>query len=617
MLVAQIELTEDLFKVRILSEKGRQMTFQWIRSLENLSPEFRGLHLTEIVPTPLRGDLSSAGRAFNKLQTYRYLSDSLVNSGALPGPLDRSRKDQARRSEALWSIQNGNSLPRASTLISTNSTGLAYAAVDSAFANELAELRYFMSKVDTSVFVRYGRPQDLAEELYTLNVVDSLFVVEVSRRVECGQIMNAAGVLEHIRQSEDDRAWAIQEREKRLALINALVLSGSLSAADAGRIAGTDPYYIPDRFDVAIASSPHAIIDCTGPARSLDEYYRSVLNSVRDVVPELHPTDVRTTLTPLDTTFSRATHLFECTFTNAGYNYSFTEYDGHRAMSRQDTTRRSCYGPLSCISALNKALSDLRSPYRLKYFEKQKGSCGIFSLDQQGLAFLDEERCSIWWPIDERSTDALGLAPTRSSFSRCAELFSMEFSRDSIRSMFDTLQSRGLLEHVDQWSLEKAIQLANESTRHHWDEALRYIPSFTAYPAIPRFPEKNGLIALRLKELELISHGTVSITEVKEKWRRRKYDRWEIRLDFKVNGRPTRIDRSILTVGLEDEIITRINHALMKAKTHGRFVSIDSERDVAVIFVDRRQYDTLQAELITPWYSNPWNPDTEIFDRRY
>lgn len=619
MIVAQMELTEDLHEARILSETGRQLTLQWVRSLENLSPEFRGLHLNEILPTPLRGDLSSAGRAFNKLQTYCYLSDSLVNAGVLPGPLDNSRKDQLRRGSAVLSMQISSKHPPASAFTSTSSTGLAHAAVDSAFARELEELRYFISKVDTSVFVRYGRPQDLANELYTLNVVDSLFVVEVSRRVECGQIMNAAGVLEHVQQSEHDRAWAIQEREKRLALINALVQNGSLSTAESGRISGSDPYYIPDRFDIAIASSPHAIVDCTGPPRSLDEYYRTLLDSVRDVVPELHPTDVRMTLTPLDTTSSWATHLFECTFSNAGYEYSFIEYDGHRAMSRRDTMRRSCYSPLSCISALNKALCDIGSDKRLVKFEKHpEETCTDYVMTRMVLAFMEQDRCGLWWPEEHSPVSILSGIPLSNKIKgRCGELFLTTYCRDSIQSVIDLFQDNGVLAHLSKEEILAGIDRSNRSFPADLAEVMlnfrgvAYRSFDVRYRSL--FQEGPGVLAAQLDSLSSISHGKFQPTDVKEKWTGRPGDWRRIRLSFNANGRRyegERDRRRFLDVDFEPccDLVPKANQALSDAGIDGRFCALPFERGRVVVFLSKTGYDALSG-VLSRYNRDPWKRD--------
>ena len=482
--------------------------------------------------------------------------------------------------------------------------------------SDIRNQQFFIAKVDTSIFHRYASVTELTAELLSVGLIDGPLHAEVMETIRCGTIQDGSALFEQLQQELRNRDWRLSSRRAQLALVGALVDNGFREPDTARRmIDALGPYDAPDNFHIAVRSSPHSIVACKGVERTVDEFYRAVLIGLDGVVPELHPTDVRIVRSPADTTLISATHVMELSFTNAGHRYSFVEYEGRRG-EMDLPPAHGCFGAFALLSPLNKALCDAGSRYRLRSFEQHdEGDCGDFRVARQALVFIDQERCALWWPAEKRNTDALGRPSEQKPFDRCAELFSKEFSRDSIVSMTLQLRTLGLLEHLDAPSIESATERANERTLYQWDQVLAAFPDLIAHPEVHRFPERDGEITKRLEELVGIAHGKVRITDVKEEWVRSRYHRWRVKLSFKVNGRPVRIDRTIMAHRLEDEFVTRINHALMQQGLNGRFAAVRSDREAAVLFVDRSQYEALEGTLITSWYGDVWNPDPSRFDR--
>lgn len=613
---AEFQLIDRLLEHRILSDQGARENRSWVEFKKSLPVPTGEAAQQASLNNRILNDLGLAATAYHRIARLAYIADSLARIGQLPDTSDHSPKAERYRSTAAY-LLGAQQYDRPFPPLPAQDLGaLRKAETYDNVGTDIRNQRFFIAKVDTTIFHRYTHAGQLGVELFEIGLIDSLLHADAIAFLRCAGTTEVLQLLEQLQQELRNREWNTRSREKQLELVNSLIEKGYMHADTARRmINALGPYDEPDKFDIATKSSLHVIIPCQGKEWTTEDYYTTALQGTGGLVPGLSPYEIAIARTPADTTLVSAHFVVEFGFKNAGSRYSFREYEGRTGVFRRDTGPGECLMVGNMLSALNKALLDAGSDYRLRAFEEHRGDCGDFTMTHQALVFMDPERCASWWPTEKRNTDALGQLHVERPDGRCAQLFSTEFSRDSIGAVVEKLKALGLLDYLDGPTVAKAIDLANRHIPREWDEVLAQFPDLISYPEVHRFPDKDGEVTQGLDQLSRISHGAVRVTEVKEKWIRSEHYRWRVKLSFKVNGQPVRIDRTIMEHRLEDELVTRINHALMEQNVDGRFAPVRSDRKVALLFVDRAQYEELKGGIITRWFGEIWKPELSIFDR--
>ncbi|MEX1132902.1 MAG: hypothetical protein WEC15_06730 [Flavobacteriales bacterium] len=507
------QLVDDLMHHRILSERGRDQIKIWIDHVSSSPYSLSEVYIRQLAPGPLLMDLAMAGNAYRTIEWYRYVGDSLSRNERLMNSLANERRGHHNLRIVIERIRSDFSdRNRPPPRTDLGAEALAWAATDTVFAKELAELEWHLGYVDALLFAGQRSPEQLIEDLHEIGLFDEWLAEDLRLDLRCDRIYDVAELLKLIDRNTNHRIWKEQSRQKAENRIKALVSSGFMDAPTGEQLLRTqDPYSWPSDFEIAVASSPHLILDCDERVWTAESYYTEYLPKLAGIVPELAPTKVHVVRRPADQAIVSVEYQTEVSFVDHGRRYAFHVFEGREGVVEGPSS--GCFMMFLALKTLNKALCDAGSKYRLIKHEFTDDECGLSGRHQMCLAFVDQARCDVWWPNPKTI-----LEEHQRSY-RCDELFSTKFCKDSIAALVSDLASLGILRHLTTSQIDSATAQANATMPGAWADVLQHYPELLVWPAGNRYaPLFEGDLEKQLLSISAISQGVVTISHIKEHW---------------------------------------------------------------------------------------------------